>query len=281
MPSFCLRWPESPVAIPGGPLPDVPALLLNGRWDSLTPMETSDGIAALLPRAVRLNVANLGHGVTVLPCARRALARFMTDRSIARACARNDAFLPVSGIAPRRFAGVPAASGTRGRVGRTLGAVAATLRDLPVAVMLGTPTREQVRFGGLRAGRGTFGFRRGRVRLDRLSYVPGVELSGAGVAPGLTARRMRIVVSGPAAAHGSLTLRGRALRGRLGGRRVRATITSAAGDRPAAHTDAERACGASRANPIFEPFLALSPGHGFGIGSRAASTKGSRDDCST
>jgi hypothetical protein len=84
-----------------------------------------------------------------------------------------------------------------------------------------------VRTGALRRGTYRLGFRKARFALRGASYVLGVRLSGAiafdsGQAPARPRGHLR--VSGPAAAHGRLTLRGKILSGRLGGRAVRMRV---------------------------------------------------------
>ncbi|HEV2812409.1 MAG TPA: hypothetical protein VGW10_04075, partial [Solirubrobacteraceae bacterium] len=103
---------------------------------------------------------------------------------------------------------VEPAPGTRGRRGRTLAAVALTLRDLQRPTAFGAE-----RGGGLRAG--SFATRGVVTVLRGFSFVPGVRVSGR---LRLTARGDlvgRLRVTGAAAAHGRLTA-GR--RGRLSAR---------------------------------------------------------------
>jgi len=88
--------------------------------------------------------------------------------------------------------------------------------------------QQPVRAGALRSGSYRLGLRRGRFVLARASYVPGVQVTGS-VASGSDRHgnqelRGSLRVSGPAAAPGRLTLRGKSLRGRLGGRAVRIRV---------------------------------------------------------
>ena len=48
---LCTAWPEGPQALPAGPLPDVPVLVLSGREDVQAPAEAVARVAARFPRA--------------------------------------------------------------------------------------------------------------------------------------------------------------------------------------------------------------------------------------
>lgn len=72
---MCRAWPSAHERSSAGPLPDVPALLLSGAEDALTPLEGAREVAAELPRARLVVVPGRGHvvlGTTGL--AARALA---------------------------------------------------------------------------------------------------------------------------------------------------------------------------------------------------------------
>ena len=104
-----------------------------------------------------------------------------------------------------------------GRRGRTVGALDVTLDDLTFALSpaLGSPLAGP----GLRGG--SFRLRRGAIVLRAMQVVPGVRVSGV-----LTGRgRASLRISGAAAAAGVLRISPRgAVRGRLGGKRVRARL---------------------------------------------------------
>lgn len=226
---LCQSWPTAPTE-PGPPpraLPDVPALLLAGEDDLRTPLEGTRRVAPGLPHATLLAVPDTGHDVLdseFAGCSRRALRNFFSNRAI-RQCRRRPRLLFPEPIAPTSIAQVPAAGGIRGRRGRTLGAVALTLRDVNVQLIGALFTFDifQPGVGGLRGGRVRFegsGF-----RLERVVYVPGVRVSG--VVKGERVIRGFLRVSGRAAADGRLKFkRDGSLAGRLGGHRVRLSLPS-------------------------------------------------------
>jgi pimeloyl-ACP methyl ester carboxylesterase len=61
--AICARWPESGRTPPPAPLPDVPALLLQGGDDDLSPLGGAREIARDLPRSRLVVVPGAGHGV--------------------------------------------------------------------------------------------------------------------------------------------------------------------------------------------------------------------------
>jgi hypothetical protein len=218
---LCSRWPAGPEPAPPAtaPPPDVPVLVLEGEEDLRTPLETGARIAASFPRGELLRLPGVGHsalGADFDGCSLRALARFFAGRPAGGRCRRDpQGRLPVAPVPPRSLADLPASGGVRGRTGRTATALIYTLDELLVDLLDELdPATGQARVGGLRRGSATFG-RRGLV-LRRLSYVPGVELSGR-----LAGRRGRIRIGGRAAARGVLRPgRGERLVGTVGGRRV-------------------------------------------------------------
>ncbi|HEX5911393.1 MAG TPA: alpha/beta fold hydrolase, partial [Thermoleophilaceae bacterium] len=88
---LCSQWPESPRdPTPGpGPLPDVPALLVEGADDLRTPLETARSVAAGLSRAKVVSVAGVGHSpgsAGLSRCAERLAARFLAGGRVGAAC---------------------------------------------------------------------------------------------------------------------------------------------------------------------------------------------------
>jgi hypothetical protein len=210
---LCARWPAAPDApiLPATP-PTAPTLLLSGDDDLRTPLESAGRLARRLPDATVLRVRRAGHSVIGWPsgCVQRSLARFFRSRAPARRCAAQQRFR-VTPPAPRTLRDVAPARGVRGRRGRTLSAVALTLRDFSEDLSSAEfPLMEEISFGGLRGGRASIA---GDIVLRRFEYVQGVRVSG-------TPQALR--VTGPAAAHGRLRLNRRGdLVGRLGGAAVR------------------------------------------------------------
>jgi pimeloyl-ACP methyl ester carboxylesterase len=225
---LCLRWPDPgrPEPPAGGAYPDVPALLLQGEEDLRTPPEASARIASLLPRSARVTVPGVGHAVVGADpsnCGIRQLRRWLAGDRVRARCPRVETGVPRVTVPPASFRAVEPADGVSGSGGdlgvrRTVAALDATLADLGFAVSPGA-------FGGERGG----GLRGGTLRLDGrgrlvvagLVVVPGVRVAGRELRGGA----LRLGVTGANAVRGRVAIspRGR-LTGRLGGRRVRATL---------------------------------------------------------
>jgi hypothetical protein len=119
--------------------------------------------------------------------------------------------------APRAVLGRRAAPGARRarRAGRTLRALDLAFDDLAIVLAIG-PSRG----GGLRGG--AYDVRSGRLRLRSYEYVPGIAISAR---PLGSEGGLRVTFSGPAAARGTVAVTPLGtVRGRLGGRRVAATL---------------------------------------------------------
>jgi hypothetical protein len=216
----CARWPMTPTRppLPTGPAPDVRTLVLAGAEDLRTPLENAQAVAADLPNAQLVEVPQAGHAVLETGCARHAMRAFARHQQPPPCRPGRDAAPTApdpASLAELDPLGVP------GRRGRTLRAVVATLGDMfdeaRLSFLVG-------RFGGLRGGwfvaLGPF------ARLHRLEYIPGVRVSGR-----LGIRGNTLRVSGPAAARGSLRVRGRHLVGRLGGRPIDVVVPRGSAER--------------------------------------------------
>jgi pimeloyl-ACP methyl ester carboxylesterase len=217
---LCRAWPESPIAQPAAPLPDVPALVLSGDDDLRTPRADADAVAAQLPRATVLHVPNTGHGVLgadPTDCAQTAAGVFL-DGGYPASCRQRRRLLRPSAPPPRTLAAVRP-RGAPGRAGRTVAAVLLTYGDAADQVVAQTVQSGGAvsAFGGLRAGSASLQPGRG-MQLRGYSYVPGVTISGL-VRP--DDPELTLKVGGAAAARGSLTIGRDGVRGRLGGRTVR------------------------------------------------------------
>ena len=224
----CVTWPSParPPADESGPLPAVPALLLNGVDDLRTPLEGARGVAAALPRGRLVPVAKTGHstfGTDITGCAGRVLQQFFFGRPLG-ACNRGRRLLNPTPQAATSLEQVRAAPGLPGRAGRTVCAVASTLADARVHALdpvftEGFARTRFARWPALRSGAMSvrqignrlFAF------LDRYSYVPGVAVTGRRVVSG-----GQLQITGAAAVPGTLRVSpdGTAP-GRLGGRPVR------------------------------------------------------------
>lgn len=235
VPSLCLGWPVASAAPAApGPLPDVPALIIDGQSDLRTPIEDAQAVAARLPRATFLAVPHAGHSVLGTEpgdCAKRAIAAFAAGQAIAPCPPVDNPYSPTP-KPPVSLAKVKTVRGFSPKVGRTLNAVNATLNDARRQVIgraLGTG-RLPSSLGGLRRGsllvKGSSPL---RLQLRAYEYVTGVSLTGGyTTSSGATVR-----VGGTEAAHGTLTFRytstGTTVTGTLGGRRVNASNSRAAG----------------------------------------------------
>ncbi len=208
-----------------GPLPDVPVLLLEGEDDLRTPVEGARRVAAQFPQAKLLVAPATGHsviGADQSGCAERAFASFFRGERVVTRCRRRPReFLP-SPPPPTTLREVAPARGVSGVRGRALTALALTLRDVGedalTRFILDERDPDLARGGGLRGGRYRIDGHN-RLHLARVVMVPGVRVSGTVSRFGAPRERGRLRLSGPATPDGVLTLRGRRVVGRLGGKR--------------------------------------------------------------
>lgn len=266
----CRAWPSrsGAAAIPaGGPLPDVPVLLLAGGVDVRTPLESAYAVAAELARASVVTVANSGHGVLswdMTGCPSRATRRFLAGGDPGRCGpgSRLDAPMPPL---PTTLADLPGGKGPRVRAKRTAHAVALTALDGMTAVTAELFARFAtadadaggffaalgggIRVGALRGGTYAMSFMRPQIRFRRAVAVRGVRVTGWLRVDEALAGRLR--VSGPAAAHGVVEFRRGKMRGRLGGLRLGLPARSLSGLRDARPRAAQvaRAASASKLAP--------------------------------
>ena len=222
----CSTWPyASAPPPPQAPLPDVPTLILSGAQDLRTPTSGALKVAARIPGASVEVVPFTGHSVIgsdLTGCAAKAVASFFAGTPV-EACAGAKDLLGPTPVTPRRLSAIRPPAGLGGRPGRTLVAVLDTLVDLNRQVIAATIQADSAlpsgaSFGGLHGGYARLS-RRSAVLHD-LSFVAGVQLSGA-----FRVRRGRlepatIRIGGSSAAHGSVRLgsSSRRVTGTLGGR---------------------------------------------------------------
>jgi pimeloyl-ACP methyl ester carboxylesterase len=86
----CDHWTAPPAPDPGEPVAaDVPALVLAGRFDPVTPPAWSRGAADLLSASTFVVVPTGGHGVSFDACGADLVAAFLTDpaASVDASCA--------------------------------------------------------------------------------------------------------------------------------------------------------------------------------------------------
>jgi TAP-like protein len=217
----CLNWPQAPTFpdIGGGPLPAVPALVLEGSDDLRTPIEGAQRMVAQLPEATLIQVPGTGHDTLDSDfngCASRALAQFAVGQPGSQ-CPDPARRIFARPLAPRSLSALPWPAGLDRRTGETLVAVAETVRDVDWeayydALTTPRPLSVFVSDVGLRGG--SFSGRvTGLLRLRQVVYAPGVMVSGT-VDPERDVAHLS--VSGGAGAHGTLSAVGTRITARLG-----------------------------------------------------------------
>lgn len=231
---LCRRWPTaSPAPASVGPLPDVPALLIEGSADLRTPIETARRTVGRLPRGRLLVAAETGHSALstdVSECTARAARRFLAGRTVPRRCAESGLLYSPTSPWPERLSQVPRARDVPGLRGRVVGAVGVTIGYLVQEAFSAfisdfdlLVSGRAVNRGGLRGGRFTLG--RDRLRLERMEVVSGVRVSGGGGDSPTGGAELILRVGGPAGPGGVLRMgEDGVLNGRLGGRPVRSRL---------------------------------------------------------
>jgi pimeloyl-ACP methyl ester carboxylesterase len=234
LPRTCERWPAAPAPplLTRGPAPDVPVLVLEGEDDLITPVESARRVAALFPSARLLVAQETGHDASdaEADCARRGLQRFFSGRRVTRACPRSPVRLnrpsPISPFSLGELRPVRRAPGLHGRALRALQLTVHDAAREADWVFHHAPYLRAVRGAGLRAGSLRYDSVDGRIGLKGYSFVPGVRVSGV-LRDFHEERRVhgRLRIWGRGTPHGKLQVRGRRVRGRIGGRRVRARLS--------------------------------------------------------
>jgi pimeloyl-ACP methyl ester carboxylesterase len=225
--SLCIDWPPTTVDTSVlAPAPDIPVFIFDGVEDDLTPRSDGVAVAALFPRATRVDVPFTGHSVVsdVWPnadkCVARALASFFAHLPIP-SCRNVTPFFRPTNRDPSSLAQVKPVR-LQGVRGRTIGAVLGTISDVTETAlsMVEPPV-------GLRGG--TFAGLLG-LQLHKIVYVPGVVVSGSF---DLLTGAGRLTVTGKGS-HGKLIIRrGRTytrLIGSLDGKRLSIRVRTSAND---------------------------------------------------
>jgi pimeloyl-ACP methyl ester carboxylesterase len=223
----CLLWPDAPGISPpsSAPLPDVPALILDGRLDLRTPLENGRALASELPHASVVTVPGTGHDELdsdITGCTATALRRFVDDKAVGDPCASKSNEVDPYPIAPHTLSAFRTAPGTTGPRGRVVSAALVSVIDARVSVLQDLYAGfSQLQGGGLRGG--SYALRHGdRLTLRNFQYLRGLRVSGT-VSLTATDAKGRIRVNGPGHLDGRLTLDGRGgARGSIGARRLRA-----------------------------------------------------------
>lgn len=82
---MCAAWPQAPAVIEAaGPAPpvDVPALILSGALDPVTPPRWGEVMASHLPQSLTVVVPGAAHNTTTLGCVPRLIADFIDRATI-------------------------------------------------------------------------------------------------------------------------------------------------------------------------------------------------------
>jgi pimeloyl-ACP methyl ester carboxylesterase len=208
----CAQWPNvAPAPPPVGPLPTVPTLILSGAQDLRTPTSGAEAVAARIPGSQLVVVPFTGHsvlGTDFSGCAQQAVKEFFSSET-ARPCAATQNPFGPTPITPTKLALVKAVGGLAGRPGSTLAVTLDTIIDLERQVIGATLQAEQElpngsSFGGLRGGFAQI--TASSLRLHRLSFVNGVQLTGAFAIENGHLRPAKIQVEGSQAARGTVLI---------------------------------------------------------------------------
>ncbi|MGH2912284.1 MAG: alpha/beta fold hydrolase [Solirubrobacteraceae bacterium] len=226
----CAQWPNvAPAPAQIVPMPSIPTLILSGAQDLRTPTTGAEAVASRIPGAQLIVVPYTGHSVIGADfggCAQAAVKAFFTTGSATPCTAMQNRFSPTP-ITPRKLAFVKPVGGVRGRAGSTLAVVLDTIVDLErqvIGAMLqaahALPSGSS--FGGLRGGYARISA--SSLRLHRLSFVPGVQISGTFTIVSGHLHPASLRVEGSLAARGSVRVGAPKVTGTLGGRHFSVAI---------------------------------------------------------
>jgi pimeloyl-ACP methyl ester carboxylesterase len=226
----CAAWPNvapPPPAIE--PLPQIPSLILSGAQDLRTPTSGAEAVAARIAGAQLVRVPYTGHSVLgsdFSGCAREAVKAFFSGGAAQSCGAGRNPFAPTP-VTPTKLAYVKPVGGVHGRAGSTLAVALETILDLERQVVGATLQAEQqlpsgASFGGLRGGYARINS--SSLRLHRLSFVPGVELTGTFQITKGKLQPNVVHVEGKLASRGSLRIGSPTVSGTLGGEHLRVSL---------------------------------------------------------
>jgi pimeloyl-ACP methyl ester carboxylesterase len=220
LPETCLGWDvasPAPAATPA--LPNVPVLVLDGGGDLRTPLEDAQNVAARFPQATFVPIPDTGHSVVTAEagtCAKTAVTTFLAGGAVGQ-CGASAPEYPPAATPPRTLGSVAAPASLKGKPGRTLNALAASIVDGRRQVI-----GEAIETGSLPSAVG--GLRSGSVKVASskklvfrsYEFIRGVRISGDYKPAGTSKFR----ITGSAASSGTVTISksGRA-KGRLGGKK--------------------------------------------------------------
>ncbi len=222
----CVQWPNASAPPPPvGALPSVPTLILSGAQDLRTPTAGAEAVAARIPGAQLVIVPYTGHsvlGTDFSGCAQTALKEFFSSETASQCGTIHNPFAPTP-ITPSKLAAVRPVGGLSGVRGSTLAVVLDTILDLERQVVGATLQADQElpsgsRFGGLRGGYAQI--TSSALRLHRLSFVGGVQITGSFPVVHGHLRTAELRVEGSKAARGTVRVGASTkVSGVLGGRR--------------------------------------------------------------
>jgi hypothetical protein len=235
----CLNWPAparpDPPVPAGATYPAVPTLVLDGDLDNITTVPQAREVASRFPRSTFVETANTIH-ISALgdrdDCAQPMVRRFVRTLSAGdTSCASRIAEVRTVDSFPRRAADAAAArprAGDHTRIGarRVAAVAAATVADAIQRWQLNSGGADR----GLRGGRWSYtGTRVVRFRFRGARFARDVPVSGVAtwrLSDGAVRAQLRLPGRGRLRARWSTQqpLAVAALDGRLGGRRVRATM---------------------------------------------------------
>jgi hypothetical protein len=217
---LCATWPPTPKP-EGVPYagPNVPVLILAGRQDLRTPLESARRTQAQYPNAKLVAVRSAGHSVTSTDftgCAATNVVAFLRGGEV-RTCSairsRDRAALPAGPFIPASISDLRP-TGTSGRAGQTFSAVRVTLTGVAFDTT-GVATTRSFRLPGLRAGYVTG--KGSTLTLHGVEWVRGVRVSGT-----LRGSSGTLTVTGSQAAAGTIRFTRTTATGTLGGKRFTA-----------------------------------------------------------
>jgi pimeloyl-ACP methyl ester carboxylesterase len=208
----CAQWPNvAPVPPVASPLPAAPTLILSGAQDLRTPTSGAETLAARIPGAQVIVVPYTGHsvlGTDFSGCAETAVKEFFSSETAQPCTTAHNPFDPTP-ITPTKLTLVKAVGGLAGRRGSTLAVALDTIIDLERQVVGATLQAEQelpngASFGGLRGGFAQV--TPSSLRLHRLSFVNGVQLTGTFAIEKGHLRPANVQVEGSQAARGTVRI---------------------------------------------------------------------------
>jgi pimeloyl-ACP methyl ester carboxylesterase len=229
----CAGWPDASAAsVEPGALPNVPTLILSGAQDLRTPTSNARLLAALIPDAQLLVVPYTGHSVIGSDfgdCASLAVSAFFAGTSVQPCAASPNPFAPTP-LTPTKLAYVHPVPGLSGKPSLTLTAVLDTIVDLNRQVVGATLQADAQlpsgsSFGGLRGGYAKLS--PSKLQLNRLTFVPGVELSGTFPVKNGQLQSTTLRITGSSASGGTVHVgSGKQVTGTLGGKRFNVNVAN-------------------------------------------------------